>query len=34
MMRWLALAFAALMFAEQAPWRVVAGCALAGAVFL
>ncbi len=29
-----ALALAALMFAEQAPWRVVAGCALAGAVFL
>ena len=29
-----ALAFAALMFGKQAPWRVVAGCALAGALLL
>lgn len=29
-----ALAFAALMFGQQAPWRVVAVCALAGAIFL
>nr|WP_281983120.1 chromate efflux transporter [Azonexus hydrophilus] len=29
-----ALAFTALMFGKQAPWRVVAGCALAGALLL